>query len=82
MVESFLLGGRVIRQIVLDPLLPEPMVPAAERTALVDAMRPYDRAGRACWASFMRGFDVLPEARAPVDLRIVDGAGRLEGAIV
>ena len=34
MVESFLLGGRVIRQIVLDPLLPEPIVPAAERREL------------------------------------------------
>src|SRR5262249_51188139 len=63
MVESFLLGGRVIREVVLDPLLPEPLVPAAERTGLVSAMRAYDRAGRACWAAFMRGFDVLPEAR-------------------
>jgi phenylacetic acid degradation operon negative regulatory protein len=80
MVESFLVGGRVIRQIVLDPMLPEPMVPASERAALIEAMRRYDRIGRACWAGFMREFGVLPEARAPVDLRIVDGAGRLEGA--
>ena len=77
MVESFLLGGRAIRQIVLDPLLPEPLVPAAERGALVAAMRRYDRVGRACWAGFMRAFDVLPEARAPVDLRL----GAEEGAI-
>ena len=54
LVESFVLGGRVIRQIVLDPLLPEPLVPASERTALVDAMRDYDRAGRVCWSSFLR----------------------------
>ncbi|HSD11852.1 MAG TPA: PaaX family transcriptional regulator, partial [Candidatus Binatia bacterium] len=34
MAESFLLGGRVIRQLVLDPLLPEPIVETAERRAL------------------------------------------------
>ncbi|HYV57360.1 MAG TPA: PaaX family transcriptional regulator C-terminal domain-containing protein [Candidatus Nitrosopolaris sp.] len=79
MVESFLLGGRTIRQLVLDPLLPESLVPAAERAALVAAMRRYDRVGRACWASFMRGFDILPEARAPVDLRIIERVGELEG---
>jgi phenylacetic acid degradation operon negative regulatory protein len=54
LVESFLLGGRVIRQIVLDPLLPEPLVPTNERKALVEAMCGYDRAGRSCWLSFLR----------------------------
>ena len=53
MVESFLLGGRVIRELVLDPQLPEPLAPEAERRALVAAMRRYDRAGRRAWASFM-----------------------------
>ncbi len=53
MVESFLLGGRVIRELVLDPLLPEPLAPEAERRALVAAMRRYDRIGRRAWASFM-----------------------------
>jgi phenylacetic acid degradation operon negative regulatory protein len=53
MVESFLLGGRVIRELVLDPLLPEPLAPEAERRALVAAMRRYDRAGRRAWASFL-----------------------------
>jgi phenylacetic acid degradation operon negative regulatory protein len=76
MIESFLLGGRVIRQIVLDPLLPEVMMPVAERAALVAAMRRYDRVGRASWAGFLREFDVLPAARAPVDLRLVEGVGR------
>ena len=74
MVESFLVGGSVIRQLVLDPLLPEPLVPAAERAAVVAAMRAYDRRGRACWAPFMRQFEVLPERRAPAHLRIVDEA--------
>ena len=74
MVESFLLGGGVIRELVLDPLLPEPLLPAAERTAVVAAMRAYDRLGRTCWAAFMRGFDVLPEPHAPMHVRIADEA--------
>jgi phenylacetic acid degradation operon negative regulatory protein len=54
MVESFVLGGRAIRQLALDPLLPEPIVPAGARAALVEALRDYDRRGRACWRAFMR----------------------------
>jgi len=54
MIESFLLGGRAIRQLALDPLLPEPIVAAGERAALVEAMREYDRLGRACWRTFMK----------------------------
>ena len=54
MVESFRLGGSVIRELVRDPLLPEPLVPVAERRALVAAMRRYDRAGRRLWAAFMQ----------------------------
>jgi phenylacetic acid degradation operon negative regulatory protein len=64
MVESFLLGGRVIRELVLDPLLPEPLAPEAERRALAAAMRRYDRAGRRAWASFMARYDA-PHASAP-----------------
>jgi len=54
MAESFLLGGRTIRQIVLDPRLPDALVPAAERRALIDTLLRYDRIGRAYWSSFMR----------------------------
>ena len=64
MVESFLLGGRVIRELVLDPLLPEPLAPEAERRALLSAMRRYDRAGRRAWASFMTRFGA-PHVSAP-----------------
>jgi phenylacetic acid degradation operon negative regulatory protein len=71
MVETFLTGGQVLRQIALDPLLPEEIVPAAERAALVDAMRGYDRVGRACWAGFLEGFDV-PHMRTPADVRVAD----------
>ena len=76
MVESFLLGGRVIRQLVLDPLLPDPIVPVGERDALVVAMRRYDRLGRACWATFLEGHGVLG-SRTPADTRIGDDASRL-----
>lgn len=53
MVESFLLGGRVIRELVLDPLLPEPLAPEEDRRALAQAMRRYDRSGRHAWVSFL-----------------------------
>jgi phenylacetic acid degradation operon negative regulatory protein len=75
MVESFLLGGRVIRQLVRDPLLPEPIVPGAERRALLEAVRGDDRAGRRAWAPFLRGFGVV-HAAAPADTRGLEGAGR------
>ena len=52
LVESFLLGGRAIRTLALDPLLPEALVPSAERRALVEAMQRYDRVGRRLWAEF------------------------------
>jgi phenylacetic acid degradation operon negative regulatory protein len=64
MAESFLLGGRVIRELVLDPLLPEPLAPEAERRALIAAMRRYDRAGRRAWASFMARYGA-PHVSAP-----------------
>ena len=69
MVESFLLGGGVLRQLVLDPLLPEPILPAAPRRELLLAMRDYDRVGRAAWADFLRGHGVV-HLQAPADLRL------------
>jgi phenylacetic acid degradation operon negative regulatory protein len=72
MTESFLVGGRVMRQLALDPNLPEPIVPRAERDALVAAMRRYDRAGRDCWKPFLRELG-LPHRTALVGLRL-DGA--------
>ena len=71
MVETFLVGGQVLRQIALDPLLPEDIVPGRERARLVDAMRRYDRLGRACWAGFLEAFDV-PHMRTPADVRVAD----------
>ncbi len=76
MVESFLLGGRVIQQLVLDPLLPDVIVSGAERRELLESMRRYDRLGRNAWAGFLARFDV-PHLSAPADTGMGAGADRL-----
>jgi phenylacetic acid degradation operon negative regulatory protein len=81
MIETFLLGGRVIRQLVRDPLLPEPIVPAGERKALVEALRRYDRLGRECWSRFMRSHGA-PYRRSPVNVGgLVVPAGGMPAAV-
>ena len=75
MVETFLVGGRAIRQIALDPCLPEAIAPEAERRALIAAMREYDRAGRAHWSEFMRAHDA-PHRSAPANLAGLSGEAR------
>lgn len=68
MAESFRRGGAAIRQLVGDPLLPEAIVPGAERRALLAAAQRYDRLGREAWAGWL-GEDA-PEAGAhPVGVR-------------
>lgn len=47
--EAFIVGGQAIRQVVFDPLLPEPLVDTAARRAFVDAVRRCDRRGRQLW---------------------------------
>jgi phenylacetic acid degradation operon negative regulatory protein len=47
--ESFLLGGKAIRQVVFDPLLPEPMVDTKARHTFVETVRRYDKAGQKIW---------------------------------
>jgi phenylacetic acid degradation operon negative regulatory protein len=68
MVESFDVGGRALRQLILDPLLPEEIHPTAERDALFAAMTEYDRLGRLAWAGLLGRFGV-PHLRAPLDGR-------------
>ncbi len=68
MIESFRLGGAALRQLTLDPLLPEPIVPTAERAALVAAMRRYDTVGRRCWSAFLARHGVHHRS-APADTR-------------
>ena len=52
MAETFRFGGEAVRRIVLDPLLPAPVVDVSARRALVEAMRQYDRLGRDYWKSW------------------------------
>ena len=66
MVESYLLGGRILRQLVLDPLLPDPIAPTHGRRRLVDAMKRYDEAGRLAWSAFMARHGA-PHTMLPTD---------------
>jgi phenylacetic acid degradation operon negative regulatory protein len=69
MIESFRVGGSIIRLLVVDPLLPEPIIPESERVAVVEALRRYDKLGRACWSRFMRDVGA-PHLQAPADTRM------------
>lgn len=57
--EAFLLGSRAIRQVVFDPLLPEPLVDVGERRAFGAAVRHFEQAGRVIWR---RLFDLRDQA--------------------
>jgi len=48
--QLFLTGGRAVHDIVLDPLLPEPLVDPALRRSFVDTMAAFDDLGREVWA--------------------------------
>ena len=52
--ETLLLGRRVTRDILLDPLLPDELVDAELRRQMVAAMHDYDRLGKSYWRAFFR----------------------------
>lgn len=52
--ESWLLGDQAIRQLVFDPLLPEPLISAGARSTFIRRVRDYDEAGFALWQRFLR----------------------------
>jgi phenylacetic acid degradation operon negative regulatory protein len=52
--EAFLLGDQAIRQLVFDPMLPEPLVDVEMRRAFAEALRDYDAAGLRAWRQFMQ----------------------------
>jgi phenylacetic acid degradation operon negative regulatory protein len=66
MAETFLLGGEAIRRIVLDPLLPDPIIPSAERETLVEVMIRYDEIGRRVWTPFIARYG-LSTTLSPMD---------------
>lgn len=64
--ECYLLGNEAIRQLVFDPLLPEPLVNAKERRAFNDAVQSYDRFGREIWQKLLA--HLLAGGRVNTDL--------------
>jgi phenylacetic acid degradation operon negative regulatory protein len=48
--EAFHFGGEVLRRIIFDPRLPEPLVDVGERRAMLEAARKLDVFGRRLWA--------------------------------
>ncbi len=66
LVESFLLGGEAINLLAFDPLLPEEILPAGDRRALVEVMRRYDRMGRRCWRTYAMKHSI-PEIVLPLE---------------
>jgi phenylacetic acid degradation operon negative regulatory protein len=73
MVETFVLGGEAIRQLVFDPLLPEPLIAVAERRAMVEELKRYDKLGRQCWREFMKE-QGAPHIDAPMDFGFLETA--------
>lgn len=59
--ESFLLGNEAIRQLVFDPLLPEPLVDTRARRAFTDCVLRFDRTGHDIW----RRLAILPPLIRP-----------------
>lgn len=57
--ESYLLGNEAIRQLVFDPLLPEPLVDVAARRACHRAVVEFDAEGHRIWQQ------LLPSLRMP-----------------
>ena len=51
--EVFLLGREGIRQVVLDPLLPDPLIDEEKRSAMVGTLQDYCDKGLNLWARFL-----------------------------
>jgi phenylacetic acid degradation operon negative regulatory protein len=64
--ESFLIGGKAIRRIVYDPLLPPPFVDVEKRRAFIESMKVMDREGRRIW----RRFFASDAAASAVEVRV------------
>lgn len=67
--ECFLLGGRAIREIVFDPLLPAPFVDTEARRVFIATVHRYDQFGKAIWRQRLTG-PHKPETRKATALRL------------
>lgn len=68
MAESFLVGGRVLQQLVRHPLLPAKILAPEPLANLLEAMKNYDELGRVAWAGFLARHEV-PHRALPLDSR-------------
>lgn len=68
MVETFVVGGAVLRQLIRHPLLPAEILDPEPLETLLAAMKRYDEIGRRHWAGFLAGHDV-PHIALPLDTR-------------
>lgn len=69
--EAFFFGGDVVRTILFDPLLPEPLVDVGARRALVEAGKRLDATGRRLWAQLVGmqyGLVITPEHHDELEL--------------
>lgn len=57
--ESFILGDQAIRQMVYDPLLPDPMINSRERELFLNVLIQFDDVGNKIWRSVLdtTGYD-------------------------
>lgn len=51
--ESYVLGDQAMRQIVFDPMLPEPLVDSAHRRSFRELVKQYDDVGHQIWRDFL-----------------------------
>lgn len=67
--DVFLIGGKAIRHVVYDPLLPDPLVDAQARHAFVETVRRFDQVGRSIWRRLYETSGTLPGATS--DTRVL-----------
>lgn len=68
MLESFVVGGEVLRQLMRHPLLPREILDPEPLALLLDEMKRYDALGRGAWARFLARHEV-PHRALPLDAR-------------
>lgn len=62
--ESYLLGNDAIRQLVFDPLLPQPLVDVRVRRDFTDAVIAFDLAGRRIWQTLLNSLQNISYSAA------------------
>jgi phenylacetic acid degradation operon negative regulatory protein len=53
--ESFLLGNDAIRQLIFDPMLPEPLVDVSARREFAEVVQAFDQLGHSIWQRLLAG---------------------------